>query len=472
MNEPEPQAEQKKELIKHSAAIQIQNNITLLQRRAWNVLLYHAYNALLDEETHCMRVQELMRVLEFDSKNEEYLKEALRALVNCTVEWNILDKDGRHEWGVAALLAQAVIKNGLCMYAYAPVIRQRLHNPNMYAKLDLSLQNRFLSKHTQALWELCTDYLGAAREYGETPFISVETFRKIMGIAEGMYPAFMNLNQKVLKPALAEMNQISNFHVHADYQRVSRGKVVALKFKMSRSPLLPGAPHYQPSLFPDLDDMPLVVKILKDAGLAAQDSWEISQSGFAYVGAKYRPALHGEEPAEAFVRYVQEKVHLLKQRQQLDKVSSPTGFLLAAIKKNYSNATFEQEAALEAKRRRARELKTLQAKAEKIQREQTAAVETLSAKVIDALPLLLEQAVEAARQEKNNVFDFCYKPDKTPKENFQHPAVAGVVGKWLETKFPEQYAEARAPFLRQLAELNARIAALTAETTKAAAPAL
>ena len=34
-----PKAKPKREVIKHSAAIQIENNITLLQRRAWNVLL-------------------------------------------------------------------------------------------------------------------------------------------------------------------------------------------------------------------------------------------------------------------------------------------------------------------------------------------------------------------------------------------------------------------------------------------------
>ena len=37
----------KTEVIKHSAAIQIQNNITLLQRRAWNVLLANAYDNFL-----------------------------------------------------------------------------------------------------------------------------------------------------------------------------------------------------------------------------------------------------------------------------------------------------------------------------------------------------------------------------------------------------------------------------------------
>jgi hypothetical protein len=67
----------------------------------------------------------------------------------------------------------------------------------MYARLDLDLQKQFGSKYALALWELCTDYLGSGREYGETPFIPLETFRKLMGIADGMYPEFMRLNEKV-----------------------------------------------------------------------------------------------------------------------------------------------------------------------------------------------------------------------------------------------------------------------------------
>ena len=40
------------EVIKASPAIQIQNRITHLQRRAWNVLLANAYNELPDKEIH------------------------------------------------------------------------------------------------------------------------------------------------------------------------------------------------------------------------------------------------------------------------------------------------------------------------------------------------------------------------------------------------------------------------------------
>jgi hypothetical protein len=89
----------RKEVIKHSAAVQIQNNITLLQRRAWNVLLANAYDELPTEEEHRMAVRELVRVLEYNGHNDAYLKEALEALVGCKVTWNILDKDNQWEWG-------------------------------------------------------------------------------------------------------------------------------------------------------------------------------------------------------------------------------------------------------------------------------------------------------------------------------------------------------------------------------------
>ena len=40
------------EVIKASPAIQIQSKISLLQRRAWNVLLANAYNDLPDKDIH------------------------------------------------------------------------------------------------------------------------------------------------------------------------------------------------------------------------------------------------------------------------------------------------------------------------------------------------------------------------------------------------------------------------------------
>ena len=62
------------EFIKASPAIQIQGNITHLQRRAWNVLLANAYDELPNKEIHRVSVVELAAKLGFNSGNQDYLK--------------------------------------------------------------------------------------------------------------------------------------------------------------------------------------------------------------------------------------------------------------------------------------------------------------------------------------------------------------------------------------------------------------
>ena len=262
------------EVVKHSAAIQIQNNITLLQRRAWNVLLANAYDALPIEEMHNIKVVDLMEKLEFDSKNDDYLKDALEALVGCKMKWNVLDRDNRWEWGVTTLLAHAIIKNGLCTYSYSRPLRERLHNPNIYARISLSMQNKFDSKHALALWELCLDYLDKIKNYGETPFIPLEKFRELMGIADDMYPEFKKLNKWVIKDPIKEINEVTDFYVDVEYRRDCR-KIVALKFLIRRVLQLPTQTAGEDGVSSTLADFPALVQDLQEVGFSLQDAWDL-----------------------------------------------------------------------------------------------------------------------------------------------------------------------------------------------------
>jgi hypothetical protein len=127
--------------------------------------------------------------------------------------------------------------------------------------------------------------------------------------------------------------------VTVDYQRQGR-KVIALQFKMRRIILLPAPNNGQGKLFPDIEDMPIIVKELKDAGIVAREAWEIYQQGFGYVQESERPINLSENEETAFVEYVREKIHLLKRRLASGKVDNTTGFLLRAIKENYANPEF------------------------------------------------------------------------------------------------------------------------------------
>lgn len=226
-------SKRKREVIKHSSAVQITNSITLLQRRAWNILLARAFDDLPSSDRYQIRVRDLVEMLDYNSNDDAHLKEALEKLTTTAVRWNILRKDQSTEWGVFPLLAGAVIKQGVLTYAFSPFLKERLHNPRMYARISLSFQNKFQSKHALALYELCLDYFDFERGYGETPYISVEEFRELMGVDDDEYQAFARLNEKVIKRAVREINALSDLAVTVRFERKTR-KIDALKFCVHR----------------------------------------------------------------------------------------------------------------------------------------------------------------------------------------------------------------------------------------------
>jgi hypothetical protein len=283
-----------------------------------------------------------------------------------------------------------------------------------------------------------------------------------MGVADS-YPQFMRLNSKVVKPAIAEIHHVSDLRVSVDYRRAGR-KVVGLKFKIRRVDALPDANGRQSSLFPDLDDMPVAVKLLKEAGLANGDAWEFWQKGFEFVDLGVRPAGGDDNPDEALMRYVREKIHLLEQRLKSGKVANPSGFLITALRKNYSNAQFETEEKTRQRAEKIKHLRRLLQDKERLTQEQDAALHALTGKIIDAFPEQLDKAVKALLEEKSAGFAYAYRQNKTPMENYrEHRGIAVTVGTWLEKRFAEQYAEARQPYREQLAGIEAQVSALDAE---------
>ena len=329
------------EFIKASPAIQIQGNITHLQRRAWNVLLANAYDELPNKEIHRVSVAELTEKLGFTSRNQDHLKEMLKALTECLVEWNTLGKDKKQVWGVAALLASAEIEKGICTYAFAPHLRLKLYNPRVYAKLNLRLQNRFSDRHALILWEVCFDYFDTARSYGETPFIPLEKFRELMGVADDKYPAFKTLNQYVIKPAVKEINALTNFIVEVEQKRKGR-KVAFLKFKISRLREISSVEPTQESLFPDIENLPPVANALVQAGVARRKALKIADQEWEVVDADV-PLKDSQD----FQAYVVEKIGLAK---QATGVKNMGGFIVEAIRENYQDPIFQAQ--LEARRQR------------------------------------------------------------------------------------------------------------------------
>ena len=364
------------EVIKASPAIQIQNRITHLQRRAWNVLLANAYNQLPDKEIHRVSVVELAMKLGFDSNNHEYLKETLEALVDCTVKWNILGKNKKEIWGAASLLAEVRIEDGICFYQYPHTLRQKLHNPFMYTKLNLRLQNRFRSQYALILWEVCFDYFDVRWDRGETPFIPIETFRGLMGLESDEYRTFKALNQKIIKPAIKEINDLTDYHVEVEQKRLSR-KVAELKFRITKIKQLP----VQESVFPDIENLPAVALELVQAEIDRNMAMKIADTEWDFVNPEKLPSPGSYVD---FLGYVAEKIEM-----SVDAVSvkNRAGYIVEAIRENYQDTELQ-------KRRAERAEKAKQKELEDLTTEFNAKRNTLLRQVVHTEPELVEAAAE------------------------------------------------------------------------------
>ena len=338
------------QVIKASPAIQIQGKMTHLQRRAWNILLANAYNDLPTKQVHTVSVAELSAKLGFDSKNEDYLKEALRALRNCEVEWNILRKDKKQEWGVAGLLAEARIEKGICYYEYSHTMRQRLHNPHIYTKLNLRLQNEFKSRYALILWEICFDYFDTDRSRGETPFIPLETFRELMGIEADGYKTFKALSQFVLKSAIKEINALTNYHVEVETKRIGR-KVAELKFSIARVKQLP----VQESLFPDIENLPSVAIELVQVRVDRIVALDIADREWEFVNPEKLPT---PGTYTDFLSYISEKIEM---SLGAPNVANRAGYVIEAVRENYQDERVRKEREVRAARAKEKALEDLEA---------------------------------------------------------------------------------------------------------------
>ncbi|AMM18701.1 hypothetical protein AX768_31140 (plasmid) [Burkholderia sp. PAMC 28687] len=245
-------ADMPKEVKKHIAAVHIRADLSAVERKLINVLLLNAIDQLKnrDIESHTIPVPVLCAMIGWeDSKNVQYLKVALKKLAATLIEFDLLydqhkgsDKK-RSQWGIATLLSGANITDGICSYRYDIDLRQQLADPEIYAIIDIGSQAKFSSSYALALYENCVRFKGT----GSTGAISLYLWRCLLGLDRkdeatniripSAYDEFKHFNNQIIKPAIREINSVSNIHIEPEYVKDSR-KVVAIRFSVAPNPQL------------------------------------------------------------------------------------------------------------------------------------------------------------------------------------------------------------------------------------------
>lgn len=189
-----------------SAEIQITSKLSLVQHKAWLVLLRNAYQEIPNQDIkkRKMRLPELSTYLGYNKNGGDgYFREIPEGLVDTKVSGNILSKNGAGEWGMASMLAGLRVETGVAEYDYSAFMRKNFYNSKMFAPFNLQILNLFSSKYSLVIYNLCNGHTGT----GRTPFIDLGQFREFMGLGQSEYPTFKGLNRMVIKGPVSEIKQ-------------------------------------------------------------------------------------------------------------------------------------------------------------------------------------------------------------------------------------------------------------------------
>lgn len=274
---------------KHNDAIGlrvVEGSLTLLTRKVFNILIYHAQeqketglNAPIDTPTarkyFWIPLSELARDAAYDSKDTQHLKEQLQSLTDIKL---VMEND--RQWTSERLVSSISIVNpdGLKKntgrvwigYAFPPEMHEQVMQPSTYTRLSIVYQSSLKSSSALALYEVCRRYATNPSKltFSESyPF----WFGVLTGnpVTEESLPEFKYFKRDTLKPAIAEVNQLTDITVELITHRNGR-KIDQLQFRVEM--------NKQPQLefpAPPVVDMELVERIM-GLGFSKTDATDIS----------------------------------------------------------------------------------------------------------------------------------------------------------------------------------------------------
>lgn len=223
-----------REVKKHNNAIHVSGELSLIERKLVNVLLLNAFDNLAKQKTHTIPVPLLCELIGWEkSGNIAGLKKALKRLATTPIEFDLFNRDGKPTWDATAVVAHAGIDGGMCNYEYSTFLAGKLADPEMYSIINVGIQREFKGNYSLSLYENCLRFRGT--ESGSTGWWPIATWRKVLGADASLYDEFKFLSNKVIKPAVAEINRVSDLIVEPEYQRQGRF-VTEIRFIVRENP--------------------------------------------------------------------------------------------------------------------------------------------------------------------------------------------------------------------------------------------
>lgn len=204
--------------------------ITRVGRQAYTLMMFVAREqGTEDEETGLFGapLNSVIRGYDGSTGSVKELKKHLLSMVTHVVEWQSPSPAETEEWGACGLLSQVNLKkkNGenWLYWAYPPALRQEMLYPLRYAQIKRSTIAQFRSHAGLALYEICARYKDnpshrTSKQHWHW-WLPVLTGKPV---PKEIKTEFRFFNRDTIKPAIEEVNEVSELTVTVHEFRVGR----------------------------------------------------------------------------------------------------------------------------------------------------------------------------------------------------------------------------------------------------------
>lgn len=196
---------------------QPQTPLEIVDHKLFDYLLYIAHDALTHRPVHSVPVRDCLKYIGGGYRLVD-LEESLLRLGGVNVEIRYKD-EGREHLAIVHFLSADLCRaeNGELRYAFDPIMLTFLNQPNIYAAINLMHARSFRRIGAKRLYEHALLYV---KRYHPVWKVSVGELRTMCEVGD-TYARYNNFRQKVLEPAVAEVNQIAGFVL--DFEPITAG---------------------------------------------------------------------------------------------------------------------------------------------------------------------------------------------------------------------------------------------------------
>lgn len=207
------------------------------EHKIMNYIIFSVLNGQVEKNVCYTSHKEIKDFLKFDINHKQLITN-LTNMDKTKVEFGLLN-EGNHIWNIDTLIDYTDDEdreNSIISITLSEELVNMITNyKDSYCRLNFALENTFQSGYTIRLYENLKKFTNRKKNFRFFPEISIDMFKKLMGIESDKYRRIAHLKEKVIDPATKDVNDFTDISVDYEIRTkiVNKEKKHFIKFDIS-----------------------------------------------------------------------------------------------------------------------------------------------------------------------------------------------------------------------------------------------